>query len=527
MESLGLGGLVGGLLGKEAKDRSSSKERRRDRSRARSEGGRSKSRGPSREQVTQAIKAAVLAGAGEAFRSRKEPGGWGGDKGKRVLTAAFSAGGVDGLINHGKDPERHSTRDTIGSAIAGLATSRIVNGPRSKSRGRGGSPDSRRGRSESRGGFRDLAAGGVVAATAKKVYDSVRSRSRGRSQSRAGSASSFGSRSPPPKGSRRRSVSRAAAKGLAALGLTGAASKLDPDKNPHRGLDRRGSSSDRNDRNDRYRYDDDDDYRNDVGQPRSGSTNGRARSVSQSRSDWQVDRNRSAHDYELDFGPHHNGDPDTDSDSDLGSSSGEEKERKKGKRKLLITSGLATIATIHAGHSVYQSYEKRQGRKRAVVEGKISAEQAKNNRNRDRLQDAASIGIAALGLKGAYSEWKEMKEHREEFLEEVSKHERHHAKREARRKKYKQIERRGYSDSGYASSMPNLHSPPPSGPTGYGSQHFDPPPNYNNYGPPANMQYNDGNPYGGSFAAPPPNHMNETPLPPPPVGGQYYPPPPG
>ena len=53
------------------------------------EGGRSKSHG--REQLTQALKAAVLSGAAEAFRARKEPGGWGGDKGKRVLTAAFAA----------------------------------------------------------------------------------------------------------------------------------------------------------------------------------------------------------------------------------------------------------------------------------------------------------------------------------------------------------------------------------------------------------------------------------------------------
>ncbi|KIW52286.1 hypothetical protein, variant [Exophiala xenobiotica] len=235
--SLGLGGLAGAVLGKN-RDRSRSSERSRHRSRSRAGGRRhsssdtskrrSKSRGKIRnEQVSQAIKAAVLAGAGEAFRSRKEPGSWGGDKGKRILTAALAAGGVDGLISNKDDPHHHNKRDIVGSAIAGLATNRIVNGPRSKSRGRGGSDD-RRGRSQSRGGIGDLAAGGVVAATAKKVYDSMRSRSRGRARSRS---SSYDSRyDSPPRQKRSRSVSRVAAKGLAALGLKDAADKVDPER---------------------------------------------------------------------------------------------------------------------------------------------------------------------------------------------------------------------------------------------------------------------------------------------------------
>lgn len=40
----------------------------------------------------QSAKAALLAASAEAFRVRNEPGGWGGEKGKRILTAALDAG---------------------------------------------------------------------------------------------------------------------------------------------------------------------------------------------------------------------------------------------------------------------------------------------------------------------------------------------------------------------------------------------------------------------------------------------------
>ncbi|KAI9875067.1 MAG: hypothetical protein M1823_007552, partial [Watsoniomyces obsoletus] len=204
---------------------------------------------------TEALKAALLAGVAEAVRARKEPGGWGGDKGKRVLTAAISAGGVDGILSHNRGDKDHSTRDVIGSAVAGLATNRIVNGPRSKSRGPNGSPDSRTGRSQSRGGIGDLAAGGVLAATGKKVYDKIRSRSRGgdedrgRGRSRDSSYDSRDSRSPAPR-KRSASVSAGLAKGLSAIGFNSAADKVDPDRRKSRGYD---DYDDRSNRNGGYR----------------------------------------------------------------------------------------------------------------------------------------------------------------------------------------------------------------------------------------------------------------------------------
>jgi hypothetical protein len=311
---VGLGGVAGALLGKsrdrsrsgsrDGRHRSRSRAGRRDRSGSDKSRHRSKSRGKVRgEQFSQAIKAAVLAGAGEAFRARKTEGGWGGEKGKRILTAALAAGGVDGLISNKDDPHHHSKRDIVGSALAGMATNRIINGPRSKSRGRNGSPDSRRGRSQSRGGLGDLAAGGIVAATAKKAYDSIRSRSRGRARSRSASSyDSRGSRSPPRK--RSRSVSAFAAKGLAALGLKDAADKVDPERERDRDRerDRRRHYDDYSDdgRSSRYGgYGYNDSRHVGTFQPQYSHPDGAPRSMSVPRAPPSG--------YELDYGPRHTG----------------------------------------------------------------------------------------------------------------------------------------------------------------------------------------------------------------------------
>lgn len=223
LEAIGLGGIAAKLAGHKSRSPSSSRG-----GRARSRSGRARSGSRHRkEQMQQALKAAILAGAGAAFQARHEQGGWTGDKGRRVLTAALVAGGVDGFINRDKDPEKHKLRDTIGSAVAGLATNRLVNG-RSRSRGpdgRGISSD-RGSRSRSRSRAGDLLAGGALAAAAKKVADNIRGRSqsRGRDRGRSPSNDSDYSRS-PPKRSRSRSV---LARGLSKVGLNNAADRVDP-----------------------------------------------------------------------------------------------------------------------------------------------------------------------------------------------------------------------------------------------------------------------------------------------------------
>jgi len=144
------------------------------------------------------------------------------------------------------------------------------------------------------------------------------------------------------------------------------------------------------------------------------------------------------------------------------------------------------VATIHAAHSVYQSMEKREARRKALKEGEISPEQAKREKNKNRLQDVASVGIAALGMKGAYSEWREMGETRKEIREQKEKNERHRAKREARRRKMSMLAADNYVGSGYAGSMPNLGTYPhdPYRPTGVP------------YSTASSFHYADDNPYG-------------------------------
>ena len=505
------------------------KDDSRGRGRSVDDGGRSRSRGPGkrdksvgREQIIQALKAAGLAAAGEAFRARGTPGGWGGEKGKRIMTAAISAAGVDGLISNNRDPKEHGTRDVIGSALAGLATNRIVNGPRSASRG--GSPDGR-GRSESHGGagLGGLAAGGVLAATAKKAYDNFRSqsKSRGRDRSRSLSSGSYDSRSPPP---RRRSMSAHAARALNALGLKDQANKIDPSQN-----------------RDARRYDDR--YSDDRGAPGGppGGPPGGGYGYQDTRDVSSVPRAgpdsmavTGPHHYSLDYKPHHTGDPDTDSDSDLGSSSGEEKEVKKGQRRQLISAGLATVATIHAGHSIYQAKQKRDANKKALQEGDITKEEANRSRKKQRWAEAGAVGIAALGLKGAYSEWKEMKDQRNEYHEEREKHERHASKREARRRKYEeeldQYRRNGYT--GPMPTMPYANGQPPYHP-GYAASQPQLAPQH--MASPADTRYYDGNPYGAVNTAPgfapqdfpPPPGAAQYQAPAPPPQNPYPPPPPG
>lgn len=125
----------------------------------------------------------------------------------------------------------------------------------------------------------------------------------------------------------------------------------------------------------------------------------------------------------------------SDSSSDVCSSSEDERRTKKMKGKEYLTAGLAAVATIHAAHSVYSSMEARDKRHLEVAKGEMSPEEAKKKKNKARLQDAAAIGIAALGIKGAYSEWQEVQEHRHETAEMEEERKKHHEKRLRKQRK--------------------------------------------------------------------------------------------
>lgn len=454
LAAIGLGGIAGGASGGGQRNRSRSRGGRHRRSYSSS---RSRSRGPDRSgKIQQAVQAALTAGAVEAFRTRKEPGPWTGEKGKRVLTAAIGAGGIDGLADH--DPNKHSTLHTVEAVIGGLASNRLVNGPRSRSRsrsrGRGGGGGGGGGGS----GIKELAAGGLAAAAGKAFLDH-RNRSKSRGQRRSYS-SSEDSRSPPRNRNRNRNkrsksvtgyIDKGIDKGLTALGL-------------------RESDKGRDDSGDRYssrrsgNYDDG--YSQSRGMPRED--------VARMRGGGSEDRRGSS--------------SSNSNSSDDMSSTEEEREHRKMRGKELLTAGLATVATIHAGHGVYESFEDAQKRHKAVKEGKLSKKEARALKTKAAFQDVAAVGIAALGIKSAVDEWKGMKEKRDQCHEFDQKRQQRKQRRSQRGSNNGRPSYRG-SDPSYRNSAPNLYSKYQNG-------------NSNGYG--EGPMYQDGNPYTAGGLPPPP-----------------------
>lgn len=317
------------------------------------------------------------------------------------MTAAIGAGGIDGLVNSDKDPEKKGTRHTIEAVIGGLAGNRLINGGRDKSRDRGGS--GRHSDKESGGGgLEKLLGAGAAAAAGKAFLDRARSKSRDRGR-KDYSSDSEDSRG-PPRGSKKRSksVTDYARQGMAALGIG-----ADQKKDSHGS--RRG-------------YDDDDYYSRSYEPRLRGGGGDGGNGVPNSSSSRSSSSSGSS------------------PDSDMSDSSEDERKSKKMRGKELLTAGLASVATIHAAHSVYQSYHARVVRHKEVLEGKLSPAEARKKKNQARLQDAASIGIAALGIKGAIGEWKEMTEQREEYHKfELERQERHE-------KRLKRLEERLHGD---------------------------------------------------------------------------------
>ena len=421
-EAAGLGGVIAAVTGR-SRSRSRSRHRRRDdrgydsdrryddydrRSNRYDSRSRSRSRGNRKaDKWEQAAKAALVAGAVEAFRSRNVPGAWTGAKGQRVATAALGAAGIDGLID--RDPEKHEKRRVAESAIGGLLANRAVNGSRSRSRVRRGESPGGRSRSRSRSIFsrsrsrgrsrstspRDkdgnpiakIAGTGAVLAAGKALYDRVRSKSRGgrsrsrsrsrnrRDRSRSSSADSY-----VPSRRNRRSYSRGRS-------MDNGYQSNDPSRaNPDRRLAAAGAGAGAG----------------------ALATQGGNRSLASQRGGGR------------------------DASSDSSSTTDMEEQRKKLRGKELLTAGLATVATIHAAHGVYSSMVASEKRRKLVGEGEMSPEEARKRKSKNMLQDAAAVGIAALGIKSAYSEWKEMNEQRHSVKELESR----------RRKRRKQRERR-------------------------------------------------------------------------------------
>ncbi|KAG6011249.1 hypothetical protein E4U43_008452 [Claviceps pusilla] len=360
-------------------------------------------------KIQQAAMASLLAGATEAFRVAKEPGGWKGEKTKRILTAAAGAATVDAAMG-----EKQGKLGLAESVIGGLVGNRLINGSKreieeDKATGRSRSRSRSRARSQAGGGgsvsgLAALATAGLGALGAKAALDrhSSPSRSRGGSRDR-GRDRSYDSREDGSPDRHRRSRSRSvvdkARNSLAKLGIGGGAGSVTSD-DYHRRRDQDdfddGVSSSRRPRrySDEYEYD----ARYDDGTSRSRGEGG-------TRADYDYGRSHRGGSRR-----HGSGRGGYGSESDLGDSEEDERKARKMRGKQIITTGLATVATIHAAHNVYQSMERRKARQRAVREGRLGVSEAEQLKAKALIKDAASVGVAALGIRGAFEEMKEAKE---------------------------------------------------------------------------------------------------------------------
>lgn len=501
LAAAGLGGALKTIIGGSGdKDKDHHGDRSRDgrgetRSRAGSP-GRDKSGGGGGSKIQKAAMASLIAGATEAFRVSKEPGGWKGEKAKRVLTAAAGAATIDAAQKPGKDGSKLGLAESV---IGGLIGNRMINGSKKEiieDEKTGRSRSRSRARSESRGGksggmgLAALATAGLGAIGAKKAVDNIREE-RSRSRRRSMSRDSYDSRDESPRRrqrSRSRSVVDTARRGLAKIGF----GKKDDDSDV---------GSRRSGRGGRY-SDEEDDYSRDGRAARGAGK--RYDSYDDDRSVARGGRTRSRGTAPRGRGSSRG----SNSSSDLGDSEEDEKRAKKMRGKQILTSGLAAVATIHAAHNVYQSMEKRNARHKAVKAGKLSPEEAKKLKSKALLQDAASVGIAAMGIKGAISEMKEAREMSHELSEWQEEKETRHQKRLARlERQRKKIEYRPDDDrydAGYDSddddgrygdsrrSRANSRAP------------VGPPRRYADEGP----HYQDGNPYAAALPAPPVGYSN-------------------
>lgn len=485
LAAAGLGGAVKALTGGSSHDDRRSDTRSRAGSRSRSPRGK----GDGANKIQKAAMASLIAGATEAFRVAKEPGGWKGEKAKRVLTAAAGAATIDASLSGQKGGSKLGLAEAV---IGGLVGNRVLNGSKrniEEDRGTGRSRSRSRARSEGGGGsggsgLAALATAGLGALGAKKLYDSQKDRSRSRSRRR--SIDSYDSRDGSPDRRRQRSRSRSvvdkARNSLARLGIGNGAD--DDDDRPRDRSRRRGAYDDEDEprgsrRNRNYDSDDDGYYRS------KGRGGGRDRDYGDDRSTrGGPDQSRAGG-----GGQRRSNSKSSSSDSDLGDSDEDAKRAKKIKGKQIITTGLAAVATIHAAHNVYQSMEKRNARHKAVKEGKLSEEEAKKLKSKALLQDAASVGIAALGIKGAISELKEANECRHEMKDWQQKRLERHQKRLQRQKRLQNGGNHGGRDDSNSHDGRRTDSWSPTA-SQRGGRYDEGP------------RYTDGNPY--SSALPPP-----------------------
>ncbi|EEY19009.1 conserved hypothetical protein [Verticillium alfalfae VaMs.102] len=389
----GLGAAVKALTGGSSDNKDDNRSRGRGSPDRASRSG-SKSGGGNESQVAKVQKAAMaslIAGATEAFRVAKEPGGWKGEKTKRIFTAAAGAAAVDAA----QDREKGSKLGLAESVIGGLVGNRVINGSK-----------------------------GNIEADEKTGRSRSRSRARSRSGNDQGSSGKIGRKAAGAAPTRSTAATtidpaRVAAVGVSSIrrgrSLPNSESAMGPDDRDGDRDSRRDDSlqDDRNSRRGPRRYSDDpydDDY--DRGYPPPHGS-------------------RDYRDHPRD--PRDARDP-YDDDRSYASSRRRDRSRRRSRSSASGSDlgdsddDLKTSRRMRA-NGVYQSMAAREARQKAVKEGRLSPEEAKKLKAKAMLQDAAQIGLAGLGIKGAMSQLKTAKDKQAECKDWEHQRELRHQKR--------------------------------------------------------------------------------------------------
>lgn len=149
----------------------------------------------------------------------------------------------------------------------------------------------------------------------------------------------------------------------------------------------------------------------------------------------------------------------TSSSNDLGSSTDDERRCRDIKHKKWLTGGLAAVATVHAAAKIYSSLEARDKRQQQVIAGEMSPEESRKKRNRGRIQDAAAVAVAAIGIRGAMGEWHEVEEKAEEHKKYLKQREENHRRRMEKHKRLMAASRGGHGSGYYDDRDDREHRP--------------------------------------------------------------------
>jgi hypothetical protein len=80
--------------------------------------------------------------------------------------------------------------------------------------------------------------------------------------------------------------------------------------------------------------------------------------------------------------------------------------KRKEATRGMVDAGFAIVSTLNAARNIYDAFEKREARHKAMIGGEITPEEVRKFKMKATLQDTASVGVAALGIKEAISRWK-------------------------------------------------------------------------------------------------------------------------